>query len=131
MTRTDLVKQIVEPTLSHIVDLFSTKGDEYGLTGAFHNFEEAVILDPDTSDPIDALKGMKLKHDVSLRDIVKQYQQDYQLSANRQHCDNPHAKPPSLDKLNEKVDDILVYTILLKAIIADFYNLTEKQNNGK
>ncbi len=125
MTRQQLVNEVVKPTIEHIEQLFSSKGEEYALTGAFHNFEKAVELDPDTSDPIDALKGFKLKHDVSLRDIIQQYQRDYQLSANRQHCDNPHAKPPSLEKLNEKVDDILVYTIILKAILIDFYNLSK------
>jgi hypothetical protein len=129
MTRQEFNDEILTPTLNHIDDLVGTKGDEYAVKGAFHNFIQAVKKSRTPSNPIIALEGMQMKHTISIDDLLNKYDIDF---------GNPHTVVTEekiltiLHKIDEKFDDYLVYTILKKGIIKDFYQkwLIEIQNSN-
>jgi len=73
----------------------------------FHNFVIAGRMRNIT--PIKALDGMKLKHDVSIVDIIELMEKD-------------HNYVPSEELVNEKITDEINYHLLLEGLITDRRN---------
>ncbi len=128
MTRAELVAEVVKPTLDAVSELFIVKGNEYAKTGAFHNFENAakklsVKYDRIVS-PIEALDGMAMKHEVSIEDMLRKYQDDFidRTYAARSEKDVPDITITSLVQIDEKFNDLITYLILKKALLIDFYH---------
>lgn len=124
MTRQDLKEQVVLPTLKQVEELFQTKGDEYAIKSAFHNFVEAVKLSRTAKTPIQVLEGYMLKHEMSLEDILYDADRVYTINPDSysiEELQKLHENKPSKEKLDEKLNDILVYLILLKGMLYEIY----------
>ena len=82
------------------------KGKEYSTDeNKLHNFDKAAIKSNQSREK--ALKGMLLKHEVSIDDIVENIDK---------------GKLPSRELLDEKIGDIINYYILLEACIVERIN---------
>jgi hypothetical protein len=89
------------PTLDRLKELLFIKGKEYRRNNdPYHNFKEGAKLQ--NVRPMTVLNGFRLKHEISVADLLKDF--------------NDH-KPVSLDQVNEKFDDILVYTLIELAYV--------------
>ena len=98
--------KLLQQIITRTVNLLATKSAEYSTDkDKLWNFKQAAEKRHTT--PEDALMGMKVKHDVSLDDIVS---------------DLERGKLPSMKILEEKVTDSLNYIILLEALIKERYN---------
>ena len=92
---------IVESTLQQIKDTLITKGKEYRRNGdVFHNFNEGAKRTGKTPEQV--LQGFMLKHEISVNDMV----QDIALGV-----------MPTAEAVNEKMNDILVYNLVLKGML--------------
>jgi hypothetical protein len=88
-------------TLNRLSELIFTKGKEYRRNNdPYHNFKQGAKLQ--NVRPMTVLNGFRLKHEISVADLLKDF--------------NKH-KPVSLDQVNEKFDDILVYTLIELAYV--------------
>src|SRR4051812_45002939 len=120
MNRKEVYDLVAHPTLLNIETLLNVKGDEYVVgSDVFHIFKEASRLGKTNKSPIRALEDMCLKHEVSVNDMIVQYDNDI-----REFKDTGVGNivdRPDLKKIIEKFDDILVYTILKKAMLIDYY----------
>ena len=98
---TEYIQTVKQNTFDHIDSLLATKGSEYsGKTNRFENFLDAGRSD--NIQPERALWGMMLKHYISIRKFV------FELVTDQRR---------SVDKWSEKIDDMITYLILLKAMI--------------
>lgn len=98
-------EDIVNNRLSHCAALLTQKNEEYGSVGdRLHNFKRAAQIKG--CDPVEALDGMALKHEVSLRDMKDRMatQPDY---------------VPSLTLVSEKISDMINYLLLFEALIEE------------
>lgn len=85
-----------ETTLVRLRDLLLIKGIEYRRNNdPYHNFNEGAKLL--NVRPMHVLNFFRLKHVISIADLLKDFEQD---------------KVVSVDQVNEKYDDILVYTLI-------------------
>jgi hypothetical protein len=91
----------VKSTLAKIESLLITKGREYQRNNdVFHNFNQGSNKTGKT--PEEVLKGFLLKHEISVDDMIQ---------------DISTGKLPKLETVEEKLNDILVYNIILKCMI--------------
>lgn len=98
---TKYIETVKQNTFDSIDRLFRTKGAEYSSdTNRFENFLDAGRSE--NIPPEKALWYMMLKHYISIRKFVME------LATDRRR---------SLDKWSEKIDDMITYLILLKAMI--------------
>lgn len=92
--------QVVEETVELIRKVLQNKGKEYAQdSDRFSNFRRAARIVGGSAE--DALLGMKVKHDVSVLDIVN----------------NLDKELPTKELLDEKIGDSINYLILLKGLI--------------
>lgn len=111
MTKEDFSK-IVENTLDVIRDTLAVKGDEYVRNeNPFHNFEEGAIRSKMIREKV--LDGFLLKHEVSISDMTNDLEEGIL---------------PSVDKVEEKFNDNIIYLILKKAMFLDRINSTNRRN---
>lgn len=103
----------IEKRLNEITELLITKGREYQrYNNPFHNFEQGSMRNG--IHPIEVLRGFLLKHEVSVTDI----------------CDDliVEEKPAKPEQVAEKIQDILIYYLILEQMI-NHYSLQLTQNN--
>jgi len=90
-----------ESTLVRLSELILTKGKEYRRNNdPYHNFNEGAKLL--NVRPMVVLNFFRLKHVISIADLLKDFEQD---------------KVVSVEQVNEKYDDILVYTLIELAFV--------------
>ena len=88
-------------TLNSLSELIIIKGKEYRRNNdPYHNFKEGAKLQ--NVRPMTVLNGFRLKHEISVNDIFTDYR---------------NKKPVSLEQVNEKFNDILVYTLIELAYV--------------
>jgi len=90
---------ILHKRLKKIEDTLNAKAEEYAREDRLHNFKMAAMMLNCT--PAHALMGMKVKHDVSVMDLVRY----------------PTTRTTAL--INEKIGDSINYLILLEAILKE------------
>jgi hypothetical protein len=94
---------LIYDTLDQIQKILIVKGKEYRRNNnPFHNFERGSSITGKTREEI--ISFFKLKHDISVQDIIND------LKVN---------KLPTIEAVDEKFNDILIYTLLQKASIID------------
>lgn len=107
----------VNKTLEDIRELLFVKGKEYRRNNnPYHNFERGAEISNRTSEEV--LQGFLLKHLISVEDIRN---------------DSKIGIYPSIEKINEKYNDILVYYLIEKTMVIkkmeDYNNSLEKAKN--
>ena len=104
MKHEDFDKMLMEQ-LDTIKRVLSSKAKEYATDDRLHNFKRAARVSEETAAK--ALKGMVLKHLVSVFDLIDAY--------------DPESKKPQFSKelIDEKITDILNYFILLKGLFME------------
>lgn len=96
-------KEIVTKRLECCGEVLTGKGGEYGRDNdRLHNFKRASLLDNET--PERALWGMWKKHIVSVADMID---------------DIEHGKLPSQERVDEKLTDMINYTLLLEGLLLE------------
>ena len=106
---------VVDATLEKVRDLLIRKGAEYvpeGEPSRFHNFEVAAAFNQQLST--EALWGFLTKHLVSLADMVK-----------------TESSEASMMKWDEKINDAIVYLLLLKGIVVENEMLASNKRSFK
>lgn len=94
---------LIEQRCNKIKDILASKGKEYSNEdNKLHNFDKASRMSDLTREQ--ALKGMLLKHEVSISDIVEK---------------TSKGEFPTQEVINEKIGDIINYYILLEACLVD------------
>ena len=78
----------------------------------FHNFVQAADMMGCSS--IQALAGMKIKHTVSIMDMIKDYEQKGIL--------------PSIETLSEKIGDEINYLVILEAMFRELIRFREDED---
>ncbi|QJD49630.1 hypothetical protein HWD32_gp53 [Gordonia phage Secretariat] len=99
----DVFEDIVDKVLETVRDTLVIKGAEYvpeQVKDRFHNFHVSAAFNQQR--PTEALWGFLTKHLVSLSDMVK--------DDSTQH---------SMEKWDEKINDSIIYLILLKGIVTE------------
>lgn len=95
--------ELVEARCSKIKATLASKGKEYSTDDdKLHNFNKAGIRSGQSREK--ALMGMKLKHEISIDDIILNL--------------DIH-KYPTIEIIDEKIGDIINYFILLEACLVD------------
>ena len=106
MTKNERFETTVTETLENIQNLLIIKAKEYRRNdNCYHNFDEGSKLTGNT--PEEVLQGFLLKHLISVSDI----RNDIKLGV-----------LPTLEKVEEKYNDILVYFLIEKAMIIERLN---------
>lgn len=101
--------EFVEIRLSKIKETLLVKGKEYVRNNnPLHNFEEGAKIT--NEHPSKVLDGFLLKHIISYRDMLKDIEQ---------------GNIPTIEKIEEKFGDIIVYFIIQEIIF------TKSNNNGR
>jgi len=107
MTDKEIYHSAIKETLDRIKDKTQSKNKEYSKKGApFHNFDRAAAARGHT--PQQALLGMLMKHLISIIDII-----DLEKEVDR-------------TILNEKIDDGIIYLLLLRALYEREFNNKHK-----
>ncbi len=96
--------QILEETFERCRCIMEMKSDEYATHDRLHNFKVASLIQ--MVSPRKALWGMANKHLVSIMDIVG-------------------GRPTDRATLDEKINDMINYLVLLKALVIE-----EMDNEG-
>ena len=97
-------KTVVDKTLKEVDDLLINKGREYSVqSNVFENFERGVKRAFRMTRE-DVLMGYKIKHDISVEDMVYR---------------NPADPTIREEYINEKINDSIAYLILLKAMLLE------------
>lgn len=99
--RIDLIKKVL-----------SSKAKEYATDDRLHNFKRAAKIAE--CSPAQALKGMLLKHLVSVFDLIDENAIDEIISANM---------------VDEKIGDSINYLILLEALLVETSNFVYLPND--
>lgn len=108
----DRFRQLHAALSGHCTQLLLSKNEEYSRDGdRLHNFKRAG--EKLGISPEEALLGMKVKHDVSIDDIVKDLAQD---------------KLPTLGLLMEKIADEINYQYLLFGLIMERMDNRESED---
>lgn len=95
--------KVVSERVTAITATLASKGKEYSSDAdRLHNFKEAARLE--NIHPITALRGMMLKHIVSVNDMCRDYVE---------------GKIHSEAMINEKFGDYVNYLILLEALMKE------------
>ena len=95
--------QVVEDTIARVRELLVTKGKEYRRNGnPYHNFESGATKTGLSRERV--LDGFLLKHLVSIDDMTN---------------DLDNGIMPDADKVEEKFLDVIVYTIIKKAMMLE------------
>jgi hypothetical protein len=103
MTQEERFDAQVEVTLEKIRTLLLIKGKEYRRNNdVYHNFNVGAKISGQIPEKV--LQGFLLKHLVSYQDILNDIEQ---------------GKLPSTQLVEEKMNDILVYFLIQKAMILD------------
>jgi len=93
----------IELTLEHIKGLLIEKGREYRRNAnPFHNFERGAEISGRTREEV--LQGFLLKHLISVEDLRN---------------DSKFGNFPTIGKIHEKYNDILVYFLIEKAMMIE------------
>ena len=95
----DQFNEIIEKQLETIKNTLLVKSKEYSTEDKLHNFRTSALMQQCTMEQ--ALAGMLSKHTVSIYDMIH--------SGDRYH----------VDKWDEKINDHIVYLLLLRAIIEE------------
>jgi hypothetical protein len=94
---------LIDKTLADMRELLTVKAKEYVRNeDVFHNFKMAALMSRNKVDALGALRGMKMKHDVSLEDLFDDYSAGVEISN---------------DKLREKILDEIIYNLLAYSLI--------------
>jgi len=105
----DEFQRIFQLVVAHVGALLIRKNDEYARgEDKLHNFKRAADVDGCT--PIQAARGMQLKHSVSLLDMLDD------LDTGHLHC---------REQWLEKIGDRIAYDILIYALLVDTDSLRE------
>lgn len=97
--RNELTEDMLEQGFSRIRSVFRFKNKEYGRPdNPFHNFDAAGELMGESSEK--ALLGMWIKHIISIRDMVMNWERDNKL--------------PLMEQVREKCGDSMIYSFLLE-----------------
>lgn len=94
--------KIVSDRCDKIVSILASKGEEYGAEDRLHNFKVASRIS--NTSPELALKGMMMKHIVSVFDLINDAEQ---------------GKTPTDYLIQEKIGDSINYLILLEALLTE------------
>lgn len=95
--------KVIEDTLSQIKKTLLVKGKEYRRNGnVYHNFEEGAKITGLSREKV--LRGFLLKHEISITDMIN---------------DLDKGVLPSVEKVNEKFDDNIIYLLIEKAMLID------------
>lgn len=98
--------KVIEDTLSKIRKTLLVKGKEYRRNGnVYHNFEEGAKITGLSREKV--LRGFLLKHEISITDMIN---------------DLDKGILPSIEKVNEKFDDNIIYLLIEKAMLIDRIN---------
>jgi len=96
-------EDFVEYRIKLTKKVLQSKGKEYSPhSDRLHNFRRAALLR--NTIPEDALLGMKVKHTVSIEDMVEKIK---------------HGELPTMELLQEKIGDEINYWIILEIIIKE------------
>lgn len=96
-------EETIESTLSQLKETLIIKGKEYRRNdNPFHNFEVGARKKNLSREKV--LDGMLLKHEISIEDMTN---------------DLDNGILPSLDAVNEKFNDNLIYLLIKKAMFVD------------
>lgn len=96
-------KEVLQRRIELTSKVLDSKGQEYSTDdNKLHNFEKAARISGQTREQ--ALKGMLLKHEVSISDIIEK---------------TSKGEYPSQPVIDEKIGDIINYYILLEACLTD------------
>lgn len=99
-------EKVVDETLNQIRETLIVKGKEYRRNNnPFHNFEEGSKRSGLIREKV--LDGMLLKHEISIADITNDLMEN---------------KIPSINTVDEKFGDNIIYLILKKAMFVDRIN---------
>lgn len=94
---------VIEDTLARLKELLITKAKEYRrFENPMHNFEEGMKYTGQTREQV--IYGFALKHIISIADMRK---------------DIAEGKKPKEATVEEKFNDLLVYTLIEKASVLD------------
>jgi hypothetical protein len=94
---------LVTQRMAHCLQILTGKEQEYARgDDRLHNFKRAAAFDNDT--PERALWGMWKKHIVSVADMID---------------DIEHGKLPSQERVDEKLTDMINYTLLLEGLLLE------------
>jgi len=97
----DFFDKVVTDTLVDIKELLLVKGKEYQRNNdVYHNFNQGARVKGIT--PEKALDGFLLKHEISIMDMTN---------------DIDKGILPSIEKVEEKFNDNLIYLLIKKAMI--------------
>lgn len=98
----EFITHVKDVTFKHISGLLDRKGNEYSNDeNRFENFLEGA--DVENTTPEKVLWFFVLKHFLSIKKFIRE-------------TETPQRRP--LSQWTEKIDDIITYMILLKAIVA-------------
>lgn len=104
ITTPEQFERIVDERLAHCRKVLLEKNKEYSRNGdRLHNFRSAARRMG--TDPMNALLGMKVKHEVSIEDMVQ---------------DCLEGMPPTKKQIAEKFGDDHNYLLLLEALILEY-----------
>lgn len=105
--------QVINQTLDEIKNILIIKSKEYQRNNnPFHNFEEGSRMKSITREK--ALDGMLLKHEISIADMTNDLDKNIL---------------PSLNAVNEKFNDNIIYLLLKKAMFIDRINQKKEIEN--
>jgi hypothetical protein len=105
-------KKVISDTLSNINDTIIKKGIEYRReNNPFHNFEKGESKTGRTREQV--LDGFLLKHEISISDLTD---------------DLAKGKLPSIQTVNEKFDDNIIYLLIKKAMFIDKIKNETREN---
>jgi hypothetical protein len=112
----DIFDQLLEFRISETRRLLSVKAKEYGKgeSDRLYTFKEAAKLEG--SNPADALRGMLIKHWVSIKDLVTAW-----VNLKAAQVNSPLRIDDSafFCTVNEKIGDGVAYLVLLEAILKE------------
>lgn len=101
--KTSSFENIVEETLNQIRETLIVKGKEYRRNNdPFHNFHVGSQINGLIREKV--LDGMLLKHEISIKDLTN---------------DLEFGKLPSIETVNEKFNDNIIYLLIKKAMFYD------------
>jgi len=101
--KAEIFENIVKARLNHCEKLLCAKGVEYARNGdRLHNFKTAARIDD--CSKFQALKGMWMKHIVSVFDMIE---------------DANNEKLPSQKLMDDKLSDMINYTLLLEGLLRE------------
>lgn len=103
MTKEEDFENSIAKTLAEIKDLLLSKGKEYRRdNNPFHNFERGAVITGKSREEV--LQGFLLKHIISVEDMRN---------------DLVKGVYPSIEKVHEKYNDILVYFLIEKTMLLE------------